>query len=41
MAEAQSIQAEADRYVGEILGNLESNLLNLLQIVRNGKQKLQ
>lgn len=34
--EAETIQAEADRYVLQVLGELESHLIRTLTVVRNG-----
>ena len=34
--EAQNIQADADQYVMEVLGELESQLIRTLTVVRNG-----
>jgi cell division septum initiation protein DivIVA len=39
--QAQEVQSGADQYAEKILNNLEGNLSQLLQIVRNGRQTLQ
>jgi cell division septum initiation protein DivIVA len=41
LQQAQEVQSGADQYAEKILNNLEGNLDQLLQIVRNGRQTLQ
>lgn len=41
LQQAQEVQAGADQYAEKMLSNLEGNLDQLLQIVRNGRQTLQ
>jgi cell division septum initiation protein DivIVA len=41
LQQAQEVQSGADQYAEKMLNNLEGNLGQLLQIVRNGRQTLQ
>jgi len=40
LQQAQEVQSGADQYAEKMLSNLEGNLGQLLQIVRNGRQSL-
>lgn len=40
LQEIEQLQMEANRYVDQVLGDLENRLLESLRIVRNGRQNL-
>ncbi len=40
LQQAQSVQTGADQYAERVLGNLEGDLSQLLQVVQNGRQSL-
>lgn len=41
IAESEEIQAGADEYADKVLGNIEQQLNDMLQIIHNGRQQLQ
>lgn len=41
VAEAEAVEQGADDYADSVLENIEQNLLDMLRIIRNGRQQLQ
>ncbi|MBD0267676.1 MAG: hypothetical protein ICV77_05210 [Cyanobacteria bacterium Co-bin8] len=41
LAEKNTIQDDADSYAGDVLGQLERNLTDMLRVIQNGRQQLQ